>query len=228
MNDEVKFYGFSGSHPCEAVYAAARYKGIDFEAVEVLPALHRIMMRVMFGGTRVPAARINGHKVQGTSMIFLALDNVRTERPLYPADPEERERVVAAERWGEGEFQDIGRRVVWAHLARSPETVRAWVHGSLPPGPARDFKVFAAPYMAQVAKFGNEATDEQVQKDLSHMPVLLDRVDELIEQGVIGGDEPERRRLPAALVGRDVGEHAGTAPGDHRPALRSRCDAALP
>ncbi|MBJ7458514.1 MAG: hypothetical protein JHD02_04930 [Thermoleophilaceae bacterium] len=190
MHDDVKIYGFSGSHPCEAVYAAARHKGIDFQKAEVPPALHRIMMRVMFGGTRVPAAVINGHKVQGTSMIFLALDNVRTEKPLYPADPEEREFVVAAERWGEGDFQDIGRRLVWAHLSRSPETVRAWVHGSLPPGPARDFKVFVAPFMAQIAKFANKATDEQVQKDINHLPVLLDRVDELIEQGVIGATEP--------------------------------------
>ncbi|MGK2878560.1 MAG: glutathione S-transferase N-terminal domain-containing protein [Solirubrobacterales bacterium] len=81
----MKFFGFSGSHSCEAVYAAARYKGIEFEKVEVPPALHRIMMRTMFG---------------------------------------------------------------------------------------------------------NAATDEQVQKDLNHLPVLLDRVDELIEQGVIGAEEP--------------------------------------
>jgi glutathione S-transferase len=190
MNHEVKFYGFSGSHPCEAVYAAARYKRIAFRTVEVPPALHRIIMRVKFGGTRVPAAVIDGHKVQGTSSIFLALDNVETERQLYPGDPEDRARVIAADRWGAGAFQDVGRRLIWSHLSRSPETVRAWVESSSPPGRERDFKVFMAPYMAQVAKFGNRATDEQVQKDLKHLPVLLDRVDELIAEGVIGGDEP--------------------------------------
>lgn len=189
MNDEVKFYGFAGSHPCEAVYTAARYKGIEYRTVNVPPALHRILMRIKFGGTRVPAATINGWKVQGTSKIFLALDYLKADPPLYPADPDEREHVIAAEQWGEGEFQDIGRRLIWAHLSRSPETVRAWAA----PGPKsieQRIKYYAAPWLARVAKLGNGASDEQVQKDLRALPVLLDRVDELIAEGVIGGDEP--------------------------------------
>lgn len=190
MNHEVKFYGFSGSHPCEAVYAATRYKGIEFEKVEVPPALHRIIMWAMFGGTRVPAAKINGRKVQGTTEIFHALDELQPDPALFPTEPKLRERVVAADHWGEGAFQDIGRRIVWAHLCRSPKTVRAWIASSSPPSRVRDLKVFIAPYVAQVAKFGNKASDENVQADLKHLPALLDRVDELIVDGVIGGDEP--------------------------------------
>ncbi|MBJ7354391.1 MAG: glutathione S-transferase N-terminal domain-containing protein [Thermoleophilaceae bacterium] len=189
MNHEVTFYGFAGSHPCEAVYAAARHKGLDFKTVNLPPAIHRLIMRVKFGGTRVPGATINGMKVQGTSSIFLALDYLKADPPLFPSDPEERGRVIAAEHWGEGEFQDIGRRLIWAHLSRSPETVRAWAAAG-PPGLDQRIKYFSAPHLAQIAKFGNGATDEQVEKDLRHLPMLLDRVDELIAEGVIGGDEP--------------------------------------
>lgn len=189
MNDDVKFYGFAGSHPCEAVYTAARYKGIDYKTVSLPPAIHRIIMRVKFGGTRVPGATINGRKVQGTSNIFLALDQIKADPPLFPHDGKARERVVAAEKWGEGEIQDIGRRLIWAHLSRSPETVRAWAA----PGPKsieQQIKYYAAPWLAQVAKLGNRATDEHVQRDLKVLPALLDRVDELIAEGVIGGEEP--------------------------------------
>jgi glutathione S-transferase len=189
MQDDVKIYGFPGSHPCEAVYGAAKYKGIEFKRVFVPPAIHRIIMRVKFGGTRVPAAVIDDKKVQGTSMIFLALDHLKPDPPLYPADLAAREAVIAAEHWGEGEFQDIGRRLIWAHLSRSPETVRAWAAPG-PPSLEQRIKYFSAPHLAQVAKFGNHATDEQVQKDLKNLPALLDRVDELIAEGVIGNDEP--------------------------------------
>ncbi|MGH2958645.1 MAG: glutathione S-transferase N-terminal domain-containing protein [Solirubrobacterales bacterium] len=190
MNHQVKFYGFTGSHPCEAVCTAASYKGLEFTKVEVPPALHRIIMRVTFGGTRVPAAKIDGRKVQGTSQIFQALDDLVADPPLFPADPDARERVIAADKWGEGEFQDVGRRLIWAHLSRSPETVRKWIADSNREGLMRTIKVWLAPSMSQVAKFGNHATDELVQKDLKQLPELLDRVDQLIAEGVIGGEQP--------------------------------------
>jgi glutathione S-transferase len=189
VNDEVKFYGFPGSHPCEAVYAAARYKGIEFKTVSLPPALHRFIMRANFGGYRVPGACIDGVKVQGTSMIFLALDRYKPDPPLFPSDLAERKRVVEAERWGEGEFQDIGRRLIWSHLSRSPETVRAWAAPG-PPSIEQRIKYYAAPPLAQVARFGNHATNKNVQEDLRALPALLDRVDELIAEGVIGNDEP--------------------------------------
>jgi glutathione S-transferase len=189
MNDEVTFYGFAGSHPCEAVYTAARYKGIAYKTVNLPPAIHRVIMRAKFDGWRVPGAVINGRRIQGTSEIFRALDELQPDPPLLPRDPGERERVVAAEQWGEGGFQDIGRRLIWAHLTRSPETLRAWAA----PGPKnlqQQVKHYAAPWLARIAKFGNGASDEQVKKDLRNLPGLLDRVDALIAEGVIGGDEP--------------------------------------
>ena len=189
MNDEVKFYGFAGSHPCEAVYTAARHKGIEYGTVNVPPALHRFIMRVKFGGDRVPGAIIGGRKVQGTSNIFLALDEFKADPPLFPEDPAARERVIAAEQWGEGEFQDIGRRLIWAHLSRSSETLRAWAAPE-PKSLEQQIRYYSAPTIAQVAKIANGATDDQVRRDLKRLPELLDQVDELIAEGVIGGDQP--------------------------------------
>jgi glutathione S-transferase len=41
-----------------------------------------------------------------------------------------------------------------------------------------------------VARRFNGATDEAARRDLAALPGLVDRVDELIERGVIGGAEP--------------------------------------
>ena len=47
----------------------------------------------------------------------------------------------------------------------------------------------AAPPIAMLARRLNRATDENVRRDLAALPGMVDRVDELIERGVIGGAE---------------------------------------
>ncbi|MFT4048213.1 MAG: glutathione S-transferase [Solirubrobacterales bacterium] len=189
MNDRLRIYGFRGSHPCEAVCAAADHKGIAYDFVTVPPAMHRLIMPLMFGGSRVPGAKFAKRKEQKTTNIFRLLDQIVPEPALFPEDPILRARVDEAERWGEGEIQDVGRRVVWAHLSRSPETVRAWTDGD-PPGFARWLKKHLGPAMAQVAKFGNKASDENVRADLAALPESLDRIDGYIAAGTIGGEIP--------------------------------------
>jgi glutathione S-transferase len=46
-----------------------------------------------------------------------------------------------------------------------------------------------APPIAMLARRLNNATDENVRRDLAALPGMIDRVDELIERGVIGGAE---------------------------------------
>ncbi|MBJ7330286.1 MAG: glutathione S-transferase N-terminal domain-containing protein, partial [Solirubrobacteraceae bacterium] len=71
-----KFYVFSDSHPCEAVLAAARYKGVAYDKVDLPPVMHAAYMRATFGRRTVPGLRIGERKVQGTSAIFHALDEL--------------------------------------------------------------------------------------------------------------------------------------------------------
>ena len=54
----------------------------------------------------------------------------------------------------------------------------------------------------------NHADDDAVRADLARLPALLDHVDELLAHGVIGGAEPQRRRLPD--------RHERPAPADAR------------
>jgi glutathione S-transferase len=46
-----------------------------------------------------------------------------------------------------------------------------------------------APPIAAASRRVNRATDENARRDLAALPAAIDRVDELIEQGVIGGAE---------------------------------------
>lgn len=187
---DVRLYTFPGSHPCEAVLAAVRHKQIPHRVVLVPPVVHRAVMWLMFRGLTVPAMKADGRKYLGTTKIMHALDELASEHPLYSDDRTRRVAIEEAERWGESWFQDIGRRLVWSHLVRSPATVKGWV-SSWPVSPRlrRVLDASAGP-IARIAAWANNATDANVRADLANLPRLLDRVDEMIAEGVIGGDQP--------------------------------------
>src|SRR5689334_10543341 len=87
-------------------------KGVPFQPVEVLPGMQRVHLRVAgFRGGTVPALKVDGRRIQGSRSIARALDGLRPEPPLFPAEPEQRQRVEEAERWGDEELQDVPRRI---------------------------------------------------------------------------------------------------------------------
>lgn len=177
---DVRFYVFTDSYPCEAVLAAARHKEIDVRRVDLAPVLHAFVMKAVFGERTVPGARFGDRKVHGSTAIFHALDGVRPDPPLFPTSE-----VEAAEAWGAGPFQDIGRRFVWFHLRGRPAEMRRWAQRDEDPRTARMKRVLGAP-MAAIAARANDAAPERVRADLAALPEHLAHVDELIARGVIG------------------------------------------
>lgn len=133
---KTKIYYIPGSHPCEAVFKAAELKGIDYKRVVILPPTHHIQSTLMFGGSTVPAVKFTGgpngtERVQTSRKIIRAFESINPDAPrFFPADPARRERVVAAESWGNGNFQDVGRRLVWAHLKRDASGMASSRRGS--------------------------------------------------------------------------------------------------
>ncbi|MFY9263890.1 MAG: glutathione S-transferase N-terminal domain-containing protein [Solirubrobacterales bacterium] len=195
----AKIYYIPGSAPCNAVFKAADLKGIDYKKVVVLPPVHRLQMILMFGGRTVPAMKLADaseavEKVQGSRAIIRTLDSLKPEPPLFPGDPDQRGRVTAAETWADGDFQDIGRRLIWAHLTRSPDSMLSYGANDRMPLPAFMLKAGAKP-VAWVQSKLNNADDASVKADLAKLPDLLDQVDRYIADGVIGGEAPNAADL---------------------------------
>ncbi len=137
----------------------------------------------------VPALRIDGRRVQGTKAIARELDRIVPDPPLFPADPELRAKVEQAEHWGDDVFQPVPRRIIWNLLKRDRSPIKTYLAGARLGVPVSVAAATAAPIVAAAAKF-NEATDENVREDLEALPTMIDHVDELIADGVIGGPEP--------------------------------------
>jgi glutathione S-transferase len=182
-------FGVPASHPSLAAELMLRHKGVDYRRIDLVTAAHRGLVRVLgFPGTTVPALRIDGAKVQGTRQIALALDALLPSPPLFPADPERRRDVEAAEEWGDEVLQPAARRLIWAALKHDRSTAATYLEGAKLGIPTAVAARTVAP-IAAAARRLNHATDEAARRDLEALPGLIGRVDELIGCGVIGGPE---------------------------------------
>jgi glutathione S-transferase len=173
------------SHPSLTAALMLEHKGIEYRRIDFAPGVHRVALRgVGFRGRTVPALRIDGRRIQGSREISRALEKVRPEPPLFPAD--RREDVERVEAWGDEELQPIPRRLAWAALKRDRSTIRTYLEGARLGLPTAVAAGTSAPLVFLSARL-NSATDEAVRADLAALPGLVDRVDGWIGEGVLGG-----------------------------------------
>jgi glutathione S-transferase len=171
------------SHPCMTVDVALRHKGLEFERVDFQPGAHNEEMERLYGeGNRtVPGLMVDDEPVHGSRAILARLEELAPEPTLFPSDA-----VGEAERWGDEELQDLGRRLPWAALHFRPESMGTFAGGD-PLDPAGTD--FAMRYVRASWKY-HGITAERLAADLAGLPAKVDRIEELAAEGTIGGEEP--------------------------------------
>lgn len=196
-------------------------KGLDYKPIWLLPGLHPALLRTRgFRGGTVPSIKIDGRRLQQSRAISRALDELKPEPPLFPADPQKRLEVEEAERWGDETLQDVPRRIIrWLSVHR-PETrlMIAREIGVPLPKLAAWVNAPTARYMANKVD-----SDEEIRNAIAAVPEVLDHVEELIADGTIGGEQPNAadfqiatsvralltvRDLDKVTQGRPAAEHA--------------------
>jgi glutathione S-transferase len=183
-------YAVAASHPVKAALLMLDRKGVEWRRRDLPNVVVRPILRAMgFPHVTVPAMKLDGRKVQTTREIARVLDELVPEPPLFPSDPDRREAVEAAEQWGDEVLQPVPRRLAWAALKRDRSGLRSFMEGPIAGIPPSVAAATAAPLVHASAKV-NKATDDAVRADLMTLPVLLDQVDDLVANGVIGGAEP--------------------------------------
>jgi glutathione S-transferase len=217
----IKLYGTKPSPPAHSVRLMLESKGLDYKPIWLLPGLHPILLRTRgFRGATVPALKIDGRKVQTSLAIARALDDLKPEPPLFPSDPEQRVAVEEAERWADDTLQDVPRRIVrWLSVHRPETRVMVAKEIGVPlPRFAAWINAPSARYMANKVD-----SDQEIRNAIAAVGDVLDRVDELIDEGVIGGEPPNAadfqiatsvralltvRDLDRATRGRPATDHA--------------------
>ncbi|HEU5254117.1 MAG TPA: glutathione S-transferase N-terminal domain-containing protein [Solirubrobacterales bacterium] len=186
----ARLYVIPASHPSIAVELMLEHKGIDYKRTDLLPVISKGVLRAVgFPGVTVPALKVDGEKVQGSRPIARALDRIRPEPPLLPADPQQRAAVEEAERFGDEELQHPIRQILWWGMKKDRAPLRSYSEGARIGMPIGLAVKTAAPIVALSARF-NEASDENARRAAAALPALLDKVDALVESGVVGGERP--------------------------------------
>jgi glutathione S-transferase len=182
-------FALPASHPALAAQLMLEHKGVAYRRIDLVAAAHRAILRALgFPRMTVPAVRLDGARIQGTTELALALDALLPEKPLFPRDPDRRREVVEAEAWGNEVLQPVPRRLVWNGLGHDRSELGTYLEGAKL-GIPMPIAARVAPPIAMLARRLNRATDENAKRDLAALPGLIDRVDELIERGVIGAAE---------------------------------------
>ena len=182
-------YAVPSSHPCFAVEAAMKAKGIEYRRVDLIPVLHMALQKVRFGQATVPGLELEGERIVGSRRIMKRLDGLVADPALYPADPEALAKVEAAEAWGDEVLQPVPRRISWALLKRAPEAIPSFTADAKLPLP--DLLLTpSGPLVAQAQVRIFHADDDTVRADVIALPAQLDRIDAWIADGTLGGEVP--------------------------------------
>jgi glutathione S-transferase len=165
--------------------AALRLKGLEYEKV-ALPMPHTEEMERLYGAgnSTVPGLTIDEERVHGSLAILARLEQLAPDPPLYPEPIAEG--VREAERWGDVELQDLGRRLPWGALHFRPEAMGTF-GGAEPLDPAGTD--FAIRVLRGMWKY-HRISAERLADDLAGLPAKLDHIDALARDGIVGGHEP--------------------------------------
>jgi glutathione S-transferase len=205
-------YAIHGSHPCVTVERALQLKQQPYRVVELPPAFHVPLQWLRFRTLTVPVLVLgNGETVIGSCTILHRLDQLVPEPALLPPDPQERERVLSAERWGDEVLQPAVRRMFWMGIAHAPRAIDGYAHGSKLPLP-RPARTLVTPLVCRAARWRNRADEAKLRADTAALPGWLDHVDELIADGVVGGPQPNAADLQIGSSLRMLGTFADAWP----------------
>lgn len=191
MPASLTLHALPPSHPCLAVAKALEIKGLDYERVDLTPGAHRDEMASIYGegNVTVPGLLVDGEPVHGSRPIMARLEELEPEPTLFPAPIADA--VREAERWGDEELQDLGRRFPWGAMHFRPEALGTFGGGE-PLDPAGTD--FAMRFVHGSWKY-HGISCELLAADLAAFPAKVEHVEELASEGVIGGAEPNAADL---------------------------------
>ena len=192
---------------------AIEHKGLAYERVDLGVGGHNEEMQKMYGEGRktVPGLMVDGEPVHGSRAILARLEELVPEPPLFP-EPKAAE-VREAERWGDEELQDLGRRLPFGALHFRPEAMGTFGGGEALDPAGTDF---AMKYVHRTWRY-HGITAERLAGDLAGLPEKIDRIDRLAEEGVLGGQEPTAADLQIGATVRVL-----LTVGDLKPLLEGR------
>lgn len=162
-----------GSHAATTGQLLFDHKGIDYKRTDLLPVVSWVVLNAMrFPDVTVPAARIDGERVQGTRAIARELERRKPELPLFPGDAERRRTVEEAERFGDEVLQQRIREIFLWSARKDRSGLVGYLKGAKIGMPHQVAARIAGPFIALDAR-SRGATDDNVRRAIAAFPRML-------------------------------------------------------
>jgi glutathione S-transferase len=203
----ITLHALPPSHPCMTAEAALKLKGLEYERVDLPFGSFNEEVEQVYGEGRrtVPGALFDGEPVHGSRAILARLEEIAPDPVLYPSDA-----VREAEEWGDGDLQDLGRRLPWGALHFRPESMGT-MGGGGPLNPAGTD--YAIKFTRGSWKY-HGITCERLAADLAGLPEKVARIEAWLADGTLGGETPNAADLQIGATVRVL-----LIVGDLRPTL---------
>ncbi|HEX3691943.1 MAG TPA: glutathione S-transferase N-terminal domain-containing protein [Solirubrobacteraceae bacterium] len=214
---DVWLFSMPGSHAAMTGQLLFDHKGISYKRTDLLPVISWVVLKALrFPDVTVPAAKIDGERVQGTRAIARELERRKPEPPLFPGDAQRRRAVEEAERFGDEELQQRVREIFLWSARKDRSGLVGYLQGAKIGMPYRIAAMTAGPFIALDAR-SRGATDDNVRHAIASLPKMLQRIDDWIEEGILGGESPNAADLQIAPSLR-----LAMSLDDLRPAIENR------
>jgi glutathione S-transferase len=192
------------SHYSEKARWALDHKEVPHKRRAVtIPGLHILASAWLTRGASqtFPVLEIDGERIGDSTEVIAALEQRFPERPLYPADPEQRRRALELEDFFDEELGPHVRLLGFHELGKDPERFEA-VIARTTPGPVASFGRGAVTYARTYTglRFGVRSEEAA---DLARGKILaaLDRLEaELGDSEYLAGDSFSVADLSAAAL----------------------------
>ncbi len=184
--EKITLHALPPSHPCVTVSAALKYKGLEFERINLDYHDFGDRMEEIYGkeNRTVPGLTIGDETIHGSAAILERLDQLFPEPTLYPEPIADA--VREAETWGEGDFQDFGRRLAWGVLRFRPEFLGVLSGGGQLDPAGTDF---AMKFVEATWKY-HGITCARIAEDLEQLPGAVEQIETFASEGLIDGETP--------------------------------------
>jgi glutathione S-transferase len=188
--EPITLYVVPASHPCVAVMAGLKLKGLDYERKDLMFGVSNLHQLARFGARTVPGLKVGRQRVVGSRLILRTIDGLAPESPLVPTDAEHRAAVDEADEWGDLVLQEQVRWIALQAMKNAPDALPSFMEGygvpALPPWARKQAGLGVDLEMRLLGYSADQVHNEWTPA----LPGHIDHIDSLIEKGIIGGDQP--------------------------------------
>jgi glutathione S-transferase len=197
----VRLWQLELSHFNEKVRWALDYKRIDHRRRSLLPGAHALITRRLTGEVdTTPVLDLDGRMIGDSTRIIAALEERWPEPPLYPQDPDQRQRALELEDFFDEQLGPHIRRAVYEVLLERPDIVEPLFTRGQPPV-ARGLFDAGFPILIRAMRRVLKINPAAAAKSRAATVVAMDRLEsELQPNGYLVGDGFSVADLTAASL----------------------------